>query len=324
MSLKNDVTCFLHLRPHHRRTSCRVIGTLMRRRNMLIAAAILVAGVTGLVGNDRYQAEIAEWRKNYDRDLRSEKGPLWLIARHSVAEGRTDIGSDASSSIKLPDRAPKRVGTIERRGDKVTFQLAAGVAVKLNGKPMSGPAALRTGVAPDPRDTLQFGDFEIAVTVLEGNCQLIVRDRQSSLLKTFSGALWFPVNAGYRVEAAFTPYPRPKELKVPDTSGRIRTRQVPGYVTFRLNGEALRLEPVQIGNEVLFFMFRDRTSGRETYGAGRYLDTEMPKNGKVVLDFNKAYNPYCAFNPHSACPIPPKQNTLITRVEAGEKYRGDH
>ena len=297
----------------------------MRSRNMLWAAlvAIAFAGGSRLVGDDRYQAEIAQWRKNYDRDLRSEKGPLWLIARHTVAEGRTDLGSDLSNRIKLPDRAPKQVGAIERRGEKVTFEPAAGIAMKLNGKPMSGPAALRTGVAPDPRDTLQFGDFEFVVTAIDGNCQLVVRDRQSPLLKNFPGALWFATNTSYRVEAAFTPYPQPKELKIPDTSGRVRTRQVPGFVTFRLNGEAMRLEPVQMGNE-LFFMFRDRTSGKETYGAGRYLDTELPKNGKVVLDFNKAYNPYCAVNPYSACPIPPKQNTLITRVEAGEKYRGGH
>ena len=125
------------------------------------------------------------------------------------------------------------------------------------------------------------------------------------------------------MQGTFTPYTQPKELKIPDTSGRIRIRQAPGYVTFRLNGETLRLEPVAVDG-VLFFMFRDRTSGRETYGSGRFLDTEMPKNGKVVLDFNKAYNPYCAFNPYSSCPIPPRYNTLITRVEAGEKYRGDH
>jgi len=128
------------------------------------------------------------------------------------------------------------------------------------------------------------------------------------------------VNAGYRVESVFTPYPQPKELKIQDTTGRTRTRQAPGHVTFRLNGETLRLEPVVTGSE-LFFMFKDRTSGRETYGAGRYLES---KNGKVLLDFNKACNPYCAFNPYSSCPIPPRQNTLTARVEAGEKYRGDH
>ena len=296
----------------------------MLRRKVLWAALALVARGARLLGNNTdYDAEISEWRKNYDRDLRSEKGPLWLIGRHNVPEGRTEIGSDSSHSIVLPARAPKRVGAIERRGDKVTFEPTRGIAVKVNGKPMSGSFALKTGVMPNPGDKLQFGDFEIALSTSDGNYQLTVRDRQSPYLKTFQGSLWFPVNTGYLVEAAFAPYPTPKELKIPDTTGRTRTRQAPGNVTFRLNGETLRLEPVAIGYG-LFFMFKDRTSGRETYGAGRYLESEKPKNGKVVLDFNKAYNPYCAFNPYSSCPIPPKQNTLITRVEAGEKYRGGH
>ena len=296
----------------------------MLRRNVFRTAAALLAGGARLIGADvGYQAGIAEWRKKHDRDLQSETGPLYLIARHDVPEGRAEIGSDASSRIALPDRAPKRVGVVERRADKVTFEPAAGVAVKLNGKPMSGPAALRTGVASNPRDRLELGDFDIAVTVHEETCQLTVRDRQSPYLKKFQGTLWFPVNAGYRVEAAFTPYPQPKELRIPDTTGRARPMPAPGYVTFRLNGESLRLEPVVSASE-LFFMFKDRTSGRETYGGGRFLGSEMPKNGKVVLDFNKAYNPYCAINPYVSCPIPPKQNTLIARVEAGEKYRGGH
>ena len=296
----------------------------MLRRNVLWVASALGAGGARLLGdNTVYDAEITEWRKNYDRDLRSEKGPLWLIGRHKVPEGRTEIGSDASSSIALPDRAPKRVGAIERRGDKVTFEPATGIAVKVNGHAMSGSVALRTGVMPNPNDKLQFGDFEIASSAMGGQYQLTVRDRQSPFVQQFHGAVWFPVNAGYRVQAAFTSYPQPKQLKIPDTGGRTRIRQAPGYVAFRLNGETLRLEPVAIDN-ALFFMFKDRTSGRETYGAGRFLDTEIPKNGKVVLDFNKAYNPYCAFNPYSSCPIPPKYNTLITRVEAGEKYRGEH
>ena len=125
------------------------------------------------------------------------------------------------------------------------FKPTAGIAVKLNGKPLSGPATLRTG---SPSDRIEFGDFEIAVSATAGNHQLIVRDRQSSYLKMFHGALWFPVNASYRLEAAFTPYPRPKDLKIPDTTGRSRYRQAPGQVTFQLNGETLRLEPITIGN----------------------------------------------------------------------------
>ena len=272
----------------------------MLRRNVFRAVAWYWSqtGLDFFSADPDYLAGIAEWRKNYDRDLRSEKGPLYLIARHSVPEGSSEIGSDPASRIELPDRAPKRVGAIERRGDKVTFKPAAGIAVKLNGKPISGPATLGTG---SPIDKLEFGDFEIGVSATAGTYQLIVRDGQSPYLKRFHGALWFPVNASYRLDAAFTPYPRPKELKIPDTTGRTRLMQVPGYVTFRLNGQTLRLEPVVSGTE-LFFMFKDGTSGRESYGVGRFLESEMPKNGKVELDFNKAYNPYCAFNPYSSWP----------------------
>jgi uncharacterized protein len=296
----------------------------MVSRNVLPVAMVLFAVGARLLGEPgSYRAEIAEWRKNYDRDLRSEKGPLGLIARHNVPEGRTEIGSDASNAVGLPNRAPKRVGTLQREGDKVIFEPAAGIVVMLNGKRMTGPSVLRIGVTPKESDKLAFGDFAIALSELIGQYQLTVSDAQSPYLKEFDGAVWFPVNEGSRVEGTFTAYPAPKELRIPDTGGRTRIRKVPGYVTFRLNGETLRLEPVEIDN-VFFFMFKDRTAGKETYGAGRYLDTELPKDGKVTLDFNKAYNPYCAINPYSSCPIPPRSNALTMRVEAGEKYRGEH
>lgn len=212
---------------------------------------------------------------------------------------------------------------MEPSRDQVTFEPAAGITVKLNGKPMGAPTMLRSGSPPNSRDRVEFGDFEFAIPAGDGIYQLLVRDRQSPYLKQFWGALWFPVSASYRVAAVFVPYDQSKELKVPDTAGRSRSMRARGNVTFRLNGETFRLDPVVSGNE-LFFMFKDRTSGRETYGARRFLEAEMPKNGKVVLDFNKAHNPYCAFNPYSSCPIPPKQNTLDARIEAGQKYRGEH
>jgi hypothetical protein len=141
----------------------------MLRRDMLLVASVLGAGGARLLGTGTtYDAEIAEWRKNYDRDLRSEQGPLWLIGRHNVPEGRTGIGSDTSNSIELPDRAPKRAGAIVRRGDKVTFEPAPGIAVKVNGNAMRGSFALRSGVKPNPNDKLQFGDFEIVISGLDG------------------------------------------------------------------------------------------------------------------------------------------------------------
>jgi len=144
------------------------------------------------------------------------------------AEGKTGIGSDPSNVIMLPDRAPKRAGTIERRADKVTFAASPGIAVTVNGKAMSGSFEVRTGARPKPNDKLRFGDFEIAITGVGGQYQLTVRDKQSSYVTALHGAVWFPVNLGSIVTAEFTPYPQPKELKVPDTGGRTRIRQAPG------------------------------------------------------------------------------------------------
>jgi uncharacterized protein (DUF1684 family) len=296
----------------------------MMYRYLLPVALVLWAGGARLLGDSAtYLSQIAEWRKNYDRELLSEKGPLHLIARHDLPEGRTTIGGGESNDVSLPDRAPKRVGTLIRQGGKITFEPATGVAVLLNGKRVNGPSVLHIADNLGESDRISFTDFQIGFSVLDGQYQLTVRDEKSRYLKEFQGAVWFPVDARFRVEGAYTPYPAPKELKVPDTSGRSRVRKVPGYATFRLNGQSLRLEPIEIDN-MLFFMFKDRTSGKETYGAGRYLEAELPKNGKLTLDFNKAYNPYCAFNPYSSCPIPPKSNTMDLRLEAGEKYRGTH
>jgi uncharacterized protein (DUF1684 family) len=281
----------------------------------IVASAARLGGAEG-----SYQTGIEEWRVSHERAIRSENGPLLLTGRHDVPEGRTSIGSGPGNQIVLPDRAPKEAGVFTRQADTVSFEAASGVAATLNGEALRGPAKVKTVSRPNEPDRIAFGDFEILVTAMDGTWQMVVRDRQSPYRKAFRGTEWYPVNAGYRVEADYTPYAAPKEVKIPDTAGRRRTNQAPGLVTFRLNGELLRLEPV-ISGKHLFFMFKDRTAGRETYGAGRYLESEMPKDGKVVLDFNKAYNPYCAVNPYSSCPITPKHNTLMTRVEAGEKYR---
>src|SRR2546423_790680 len=92
----------------------------------------------------------------------------------------------------------------------------------------------------------------------------------------------------------------------------------PGYVTFTMNGRSHRLEPVYEDDkrEDLFFIFKDQTSGKETYGAGRFLHTPLPKNGSVDLDFNKAYNPPCAFTAFATCPLPTRQNQLPLAIRA--------
>jgi uncharacterized protein (DUF1684 family) len=158
-------------------------------------------------------------------------------------------------------------------------------------------------------------------TVIEraGRYAVRLKDKESKLRSDFAGMRWFPPRESYRVTARFVSYPRPKTLAIPNVLGSMYPFPSPGYALFRIDGREFRLEPViEDGGKELFFIFRDQTAGRETYGAGRFLYAELPRDGKVELDFNKAENPPCAFTPYATCPLPPKQNILPVRIEAGE------
>jgi uncharacterized protein len=152
-----------------------------------------------------------------------------------------------------------------------------------------------------------------------------VRDKNNPLRKAFTGTKWFPVSAAYRVEGTFTPYEKPKVIEVPNILGDIDRMPIPGIVTFTLNGQEHKLEPVaEPGDPQFWFIFRDLTSQKETYPAARFLYASAPVNGRMILDFNKAQNPPCAYNPYTTCPLPAEQNRLRTRIEAGEKRYDGH
>ncbi len=149
-----------------------------------------------------------------------------------------------------------------------------------------------------------------------------LKDKNSALRRNFAGLRWYPVDESYRVTGRFVPYDKPKTVEVQNIMGDTGQMTVPGYVAFTLHGQEVRLEPEADGTD-LSFVFRDLTSGKETYGAARFLDTTLLPNSQVILDFNEAYNPPCAYNPYTTCPLPLPQNRLRVRIEAGEKkYRG--
>ena len=148
-----------------------------------------------------------------------------------------------------------------------------------------------------------------------------MRDPASQFRRDFHGLDYFPVSEEYRVTARFVAEPR--RIPIANVLGQTTPMESPGYVVFRLHGQQLRLYPVfEAPATSLFFVFRDQTSGKETYGAGRFLDAGLPRDGQVVLDFNKAYNPPCAFTPYATCPLPPQENRLAVAIAAGEKTYG--
>ncbi|MGB9233008.1 MAG: DUF1684 domain-containing protein [Terriglobales bacterium] len=287
-----------------------------------IALLLLLAASTGPAQTeDTYRAQIEKDRHDTDEMLRSSRSPLLLVGRFPVNEGTATLGSDPASTIVLPAKAPAHVGTLIRTRGQITFRPANGVAVSLNDKPVSGPVNLQATEPPKPTDRVGFGDFKFGIRPLNQEFSLLLSDAQSPYLKSFTGTTWFPIDAAYRVVAQFVPAPQQKTLLVPSTDGGQKTYTVTGDLTFQLAGQTLRLKALgSASGKGLFIMFQDQTSGKETYGGGRFIDADASEGGKVTLDFNKASNPYCAYDPYAVCPMPLKENRLAVAIRAGEKH----
>ncbi len=266
---------------------------------------LIFLGGMALAAVSAYESEIAEWRRNREATLQADGGWLTVAGLFWLHEGANRFGKDASADIVLPE-GPGMAGAFELHGGKVT--------VAMDG-------ATR-GVAHDSADVVKVGRLSLLVIKRGDRFGVRLKDPDSEYRRAFHGIDYFPAGESYRVTARFVSEPR--KIPILNILGQTEASECPGYAVFKLNGQEVRLYPIveEPGDKQLFYIFRDLTTGKETYGAGRFLYSDMPKDGKVVLDFNKAYNPPCAFTPFATCPLPPKENHLPVRVEAGEKKYG--
>ncbi len=265
------------------------------------------------------------WRQQRLARLTAPDGWLTLVGLHWLRPGENSAGSAPSSRVTLPG-APPEVGTFILSPDgSVVFEAAPGADVTLGGEPVTR-RELRTDADGGP-DILHVGRLLFYVIKRGDRLAVRVKDPRSPRRTHFLGLDYYPIDPSYRVTATFEPFAHPKKVTVPTVVGVSETMEAPGMVHFTLHGRKLSLEPLieSPGDTSFFFIFRDATSGKETYGAGRFLSAEAPKNGTLVLDFNRAYNPPCAFTPYATCPLPPPENVLPVAIRAGEKkYRGGH
>ena len=274
---------------------------------------------------DPYRAEVDTFRQQREAKLTSDTGWLTIAGLYFLTKPETTVGSGGDNDVELPAGTPPRVGTFVLGKDgKVSVTLEAGVkATLLDGKPFTGGAIKSDD--PGPPDRLVLGDVQVWVHQSGDRPAIRVRNKNNPLRKAFTGMKWYPVNEAYRVEGTFEPFDKPQELKIPNMLGDIDTMMVPGHVRFTLNGKEHSMLAVTENDTEFWFIFRDLTSGDTTYPAARFLYTPRPDaNGKVTLDFNRAENPPCAFNAYATCPLPPPENRLQVRVEAGEKIYALH
>jgi uncharacterized protein (DUF1684 family) len=239
-----------------------------------------------------------EWRADYEAKLKAPDGWLSVAGLFWLHEG--------ANTVEIPVGASQKQIVLRLESGKVSFE----------------KRQLKSDATEHP-DVLKFGDAALTIIERGGKTGVRVRDPNAETRREFTGCKWFPADPAWRVSAKWIAYPKPKTIAITNILGMTDQEPSPGYAEFTLQGKTLRLEPV-IDDGELFFMFKDASSAKTTYGAGRFLYAAIPKGQQVELDFNKAHNPPCAFTAFATCPLPPKQNILPVAIEAGEKSYGKH
>ena len=292
---------------------------------LLALAACKQQGNPFLLDSRQYHRDVEQWRSQRIARLRAPDGWLSYIGSGRLKKGSYRVGSAPTNDIVLP-AGPAQLGTLDIGPDgAVVIHGQAGTGATLNGKPLRRAALqpVMEGVRDASRIQMGSGEFYLVRTGTVLGWRY--RDAGSARRRDFRGIDYFPVEARWQVEAQWHPFPEAREAVLLTSIGTPLPAMVPGEAVFEINGRSHRLQPVldeeAPASRRFFFVFSDRTSGRETYGGARYLYAAAPQGGKLVLDFNRAQNPPCALTPHVVCPIAPAVNRLDLAVTAGEKYQ---
>jgi uncharacterized protein (DUF1684 family) len=270
----------------------------------------------------KYKAEIDKWHKERIERLKRPDGWLSLVGLFWLKEGENTFGSDSSNDIIFPKwKARPFMGSFFLDSNVVTVKMTLGLAVNKNDNKLK-EIRMVNDIEGIPT-ILRFGSLSWNIIKRSGDMYGVrLRDSESKLIKNFKGIERFDVNPEWRIEATFIPYNPPKKISVPSIIGTIDEEISPGKLEFIYDDQKYSVDVIYSDGKY-FLIFADLTNGESTYGAGRFLMIEREnEKGKTIIDFNKAYNPPCAFTKYATCPLPPKQNMLKLKIEAGEKKYG--
>jgi hypothetical protein len=254
---------------------------------------------------EEHEAAVRAWWAARDARLRDPDGWLTLVGLHWLEPGENRFGSDPSNEVVLAGNGvPPRAGTL----------------VLENGAVRLGEEVLADDLRGEPT-VIDLGSLRMYVIRRGERLGLRVRDHAAPALGSFEGMRRFPIDPGWRVSARLEPAPTGREIEIVDVTGTVSHEPTPGRIAFEREGATWRIDALPGDDEdgSLWLVFADATNGHQTYGGGRFLYTEaVASDGSVAVDFNLAYNPPCVFSPFATCPLPPPQNRLALRIEAGE------
>ena len=307
------------------------------KRNLFLSAAVIFTLSLSMIASDlpaapdSWQRDLLAWREKRAANLQTPEGWLSLISLEWLKEGDNTVGSAPDNKIQIA-KAPAHLGVVrlEKDGAMRLLQPAGGFPkdLLLDGHPAQEQPLLADD--SEKSSKLSLGGLTIIVIHRDERYGLRVKDAQAPTRVGFHGLHWYPPNAAYRIHAKWIPYNPPKMIDIPTILGTVSKLPAPGIAEFTIDGQISRLEPVLEDPQStdLFFILRDTTSKTTTYGAGRFLYTELPDHGlsqpgELWLDFNRLVNPPCAFTPYATCPLPPTQNRLNVAIPVGEERYHD-
>ncbi|EKB49739.1 DUF1684 domain-containing protein [Cecembia lonarensis] len=291
----------------------------------LIWLIVAACGQNHQISKEAHLEEINDWHEKQMASLTSETGWLNLIGLHWLEEGFTSFGSGDNMDFKLEaPHFPEEIGKFEWVEDRVFFipevQGVMAEDVEIQEKTLIFDANASVSQA------ISFGSLHWTIIKRSDAYGVRLRDYEAEIVTSFTGVDRFPVALQWRLIADFVPYLPAKEIPITNVIGQTSPNLSPGYIEFQWEGESYRIDALgNEGDKELFLIFADETSGVETYGGGRYMYVKRPDaSGKIILDFNKAYNPPCVYTPYATCPLPPRQNILNLAIRSGHKNYGHH
>ncbi len=265
--------------------------------------------------------QVSDFRSTRQSNLRREYGWLSLAGLFWLEEGDNAFGSEAGNPIRLPERAPKQAGVFTLRNGQVTVAPSPDSQLRIRDQKLTGTSQPLNVDTSGEGDYLFIDDIRFMVIERAGNLAIRVWDPQNSVRRDFPGCTWYEPDARYRLTAKIEAYPEPRQFMIDDIVGIQRPVTMHAALAFQLEGKEYRLDAEHQEDNSFDIIFKDLTAGKTTYSAGRYLTTDVAEGDQVVVDFNVAYNPPCAFTQFATCPLPLPQNILPVTIEAGEKIR---
>lgn len=264
------------------------------------------------------QKEESKWRENRHKRMLSSTSWLSIAGLFWLREGENNFGTSPECKIRLPQNsAPPLAGKFILDNGQITLEAAPRVQLKIDDKPVT--CTQLKGDDSGKPDTIELQDLRIWIIKRGERYAVRLRDLNHPPYKNYKGLEYFPPSEEFKVEADFVAYPTPKKIRIETAIGTENEMISPGHVKFVIQDREFQLIVFEEESKQLFIIFRDLTSGEETYEAGRFMSSSFLDSGKVDLNFNRAHNPPCAYTPYATCPLPPAENELDIRIEAGEK-----